>query len=290
MLVALLECPGELVTREELAGRLWPEGVFVDTDHGLNAAVHRLRAALGDTAESPRYIETLPGRGYRFIASVEGALEPPNEHASSDGVDSFDHISGVVRLRKLLEKEPELSSGELRDLPAEVAAVLERLTEKSGRHSQSIRRLASLLKAFRSADSASIEARTVRPSSAEVDLSWFIESLREDAGRAEAPLCVGREKELARLDERLERALAGRGGIFFVTGEAGCGKSVLLQTFARSALDKHPELVVASGSAGADPYLAFRELLGLLTGDLQVRKDAGQCAADRPIHRAPESD
>src|SRR5258708_33118953 len=66
----LLEHPGEIVTREELRGRLWPADTFVDFDHGLNAAVKRLRDALGDSAENPRYVETLARRGYRFVAPV----------------------------------------------------------------------------------------------------------------------------------------------------------------------------------------------------------------------------
>ena len=64
----MLEHPGDVVTREELAKRLWPDGTFVDFEHSLNAAVKRLRAALGDDADNPRFVETLPRRGYRFIA------------------------------------------------------------------------------------------------------------------------------------------------------------------------------------------------------------------------------
>src|SRR5712691_5470293 len=69
----MLEHPGDVVTREELACRLWPDGTFVDFEHSLNAAVKRLRAALGDDADNPRFVETLPRRGYRFIASLGGA-------------------------------------------------------------------------------------------------------------------------------------------------------------------------------------------------------------------------
>src|SRR5574338_1623107 len=62
-----LERPNVLITREELQRRIWPEGTFVDYDQGLNKAINKLRDALGDTAETPRYIETVPKRGYRFI-------------------------------------------------------------------------------------------------------------------------------------------------------------------------------------------------------------------------------
>src|SRR5215208_1935864 len=66
----MLERPGDVVTREQLRQRLWPNGTFVDFEHSLNAAVKRLRAALGDDADNPRFVETLPRRGYRFIASL----------------------------------------------------------------------------------------------------------------------------------------------------------------------------------------------------------------------------
>src|SRR5262249_12793650 len=71
LLQALLERPGEVVTREELHQRLWPAGVFVETESGLNTAANRLRLTLGDSSEHPRYIETLARTGYRFIAPVE---------------------------------------------------------------------------------------------------------------------------------------------------------------------------------------------------------------------------
>ncbi len=71
VLVALLERPGELLTREELRQRVWPEDTFVDFDHAVNTAVKKIRAALNDEADSPRYLETVPRRGYRFIAPVQ---------------------------------------------------------------------------------------------------------------------------------------------------------------------------------------------------------------------------
>lgn len=72
ILQALLERPGEVVTREELRARIWPADTFVDFDHGLYSAMKRLRDALGDSADNPRFIETFSRRGYRFIAPVEG--------------------------------------------------------------------------------------------------------------------------------------------------------------------------------------------------------------------------
>jgi DNA-binding winged helix-turn-helix (wHTH) protein/Tol biopolymer transport system component len=76
LLAVLLERPGEVLTREELRQRLWSSGVFVDFDHGLNKSVQKLRDALGDSATSPRYIETIPRVGYRFIAPVRNGTRP----------------------------------------------------------------------------------------------------------------------------------------------------------------------------------------------------------------------
>jgi DNA-binding winged helix-turn-helix (wHTH) protein len=80
VLALLLERPGDLVTREELRQRLWPTGTFVDFEHGLNAVVNRLRDTLGDSADRPRFIETVPRRGYRFIALVDNG---PNEGSAA---------------------------------------------------------------------------------------------------------------------------------------------------------------------------------------------------------------
>jgi TolB-like protein/DNA-binding winged helix-turn-helix (wHTH) protein/Tfp pilus assembly protein PilF len=77
ILAMLLEHPGEVVTREELQKKLWPADTFVDFDHGLNKAVSKIREALGDSAESPRFVETVARRGYRFLADVKVAEEDP---------------------------------------------------------------------------------------------------------------------------------------------------------------------------------------------------------------------
>src|SRR5579885_1461910 len=73
VLGVLLNTPGELVTAEQLRNELWPADTFVDFEHGIRNAVARLRAVLGDTADNPRYVETLPRRGYRFIGAVTAA-------------------------------------------------------------------------------------------------------------------------------------------------------------------------------------------------------------------------
>ncbi len=77
VLALLLEHPGEVVTREEFVKRLWPGDTFVDFDHSLNTAIKKLRRALGDDDKKPRFVETLPKRGYRFIRVVEQANRVP---------------------------------------------------------------------------------------------------------------------------------------------------------------------------------------------------------------------
>jgi eukaryotic-like serine/threonine-protein kinase len=90
LLLTLLDSPGETVTRDELQQQLWGNDTFVDFEHGLNAAVKKLRQALGDSADAPRFIETLPGRGYRFLPPVERVpldgprLTPPPDRSDAD--------------------------------------------------------------------------------------------------------------------------------------------------------------------------------------------------------------
>ena len=83
VLRALVDNPGELVTREQLRQQLWPEDTYVDFDHALTTAVKKLRRALNDSPQRPRYVETLPKRGYRFIAEVEDYLDPASAAAVS---------------------------------------------------------------------------------------------------------------------------------------------------------------------------------------------------------------
>jgi DNA-binding SARP family transcriptional activator/predicted ATPase len=104
--------------------------------------------------------------------------------------------------------------------------------------------------------------------------------LEEEPPQVEIPVFVARERELAQLDGFLDLALAGQGRVVFVTGEAGSGKTALVQEFTRRAQDVHANLVVASGNCNAytgigDPYLPFRQILELLTGDVEAQWAAG---------------
>src|SRR5712672_2058760 len=84
ILAILLEKPGEGVTRDELRNRLWQSDTFVDFDHGLNNAVMRLREVLGDSSDTPRFVETIPRRGYRFIAHVDESFPATPSPAAID--------------------------------------------------------------------------------------------------------------------------------------------------------------------------------------------------------------
>jgi cholera toxin transcriptional activator len=86
ILLFLLERPGDVVTREELRLQLWPVDTFVDYDHSLNTAINKLREALNDSADNPRFIQTIPRRGYRFISSVEAVTNHAQKAAPSPPV------------------------------------------------------------------------------------------------------------------------------------------------------------------------------------------------------------
>src|SRR6266403_3755843 len=95
ILAILVARPGEVVSREELRERLWPGDTFVDFDHGLNNAVMRLREVLGDSSDRPRFIETLPRRGYRFIAPIEEVHSATHASvANAQSVGPHDELYG----------------------------------------------------------------------------------------------------------------------------------------------------------------------------------------------------
>jgi DNA-binding winged helix-turn-helix (wHTH) protein len=83
VLLLLIDRPGELLTREEISRELWPEGTFVDYEHGVNSALNRIREALGDSASKPRFVLTLARRGYRFVAPVERIVSPHTSSAAN---------------------------------------------------------------------------------------------------------------------------------------------------------------------------------------------------------------
>jgi TolB-like protein/DNA-binding winged helix-turn-helix (wHTH) protein len=108
ILLLLLGRRGDLISRDELRQQLWPADTFVDFDHGLNSAMNRLRDALGDSAESPRFIETLPKRGYRFIAPIE-SIEREDTRLKSNpptGLGTAVDAAGVSEQGVAAERQP----------------------------------------------------------------------------------------------------------------------------------------------------------------------------------------
>ena len=107
LLIALLERPGELITRDELRQRLWPDGTFVDFDHGLNSAVNRLREALNDTAHSPRFVETVPRRGYRLLVPVTSSGTQPPESSEGSAPTGRQRRTPARRRARVASRGPE---------------------------------------------------------------------------------------------------------------------------------------------------------------------------------------
>lgn len=97
ILVMLLERPSELVTREEMRQRLWGNDTFVDFDHGLNTAMNKLREALSDSAARPRYVETVSGKGYRFIAPVSQTAVTPTAPAPASVLSTAEELPAPPR-------------------------------------------------------------------------------------------------------------------------------------------------------------------------------------------------
>jgi len=119
VLIMFLERPGELLTREEISRELWPDGTFVDYEHGVNSAVNRLREALGDSAGNARFIETLARRGYRFIAPVE-RIDPSGSPPPLTESPHPDPSPAPLETRRRILSSPE----ELPNVPHPVTRTL----------------------------------------------------------------------------------------------------------------------------------------------------------------------
>ena len=122
VLVALLERPKEVVTREELRQRLWPQDTFVDFDHGLNTAMVKLRDVLGDSASKPKFIETIAKRGYRFLGTVEIISDQP--------VPTEPKVSAPAEVVQATVGNPNLQPA---SLPVEADSALPRASRNTAR-------------------------------------------------------------------------------------------------------------------------------------------------------------
>jgi len=152
ILITLLERPGQAVTREELRRKLWPTDTFVDFDHSLNSSINKLREALGDNSENPRFIETLHRRGYRFIAPVVPVSQPVDTSPAHGNGDMADAGAGFVRAglgRRRARWIMGAATGVLVAtgivIALNVASVRERLMEFAGsRHSLPVPKIESI--------------------------------------------------------------------------------------------------------------------------------------------------
>jgi len=113
VLLMLLDRPGEVLSREEIAQSIWSDGTFVDYEHGLNSAVNRIREALGDTASNPRFVETLARRGYRFIAPVQRTAPEPDGPPPPPAQET----ASTVATQELNEEAPPWLIPSASDLP-----------------------------------------------------------------------------------------------------------------------------------------------------------------------------
>jgi TolB-like protein/Tfp pilus assembly protein PilF len=168
LLALLIENAGEIVTREEASRALWRKGTFVDFNHGLNAAVNKLREALGDSLQKPRFIETLPKRGYRFIARIEqpagATVEPPSiavlpfanitadkendyfgDGLAEELINALAQMSGVMVAGRTSSFYFRGKDGDLREIGRclNVQYILEGSVQRSGNH---VRVTAQLIK------------------------------------------------------------------------------------------------------------------------------------------------
>src|SRR5882724_8397896 len=110
VLVALLERPKDVVAREELRQRLWPEDTFVDFDHGLNTAMVKLRDVLGDSASNPRYIETIAKRGYRYLGDVQ-AVEEQQAAPQTPSITPEPQVGVAAETQRLADGGLQTESG-----------------------------------------------------------------------------------------------------------------------------------------------------------------------------------
>ena len=143
ILIILLEHPGDLVTREQLQRRLWPSDTFVDFDRGLNAAINRVREALGDSAENPRFVETLPRRGYRFIAPLVESRPAATLPAAESNVSPGQTVTGASALpvagaveRRTVSRRPKLLLGGVSILAVLAVIAVAMLSKPSRRRNE----------------------------------------------------------------------------------------------------------------------------------------------------------
>ncbi len=259
---------------------LKPQNIMVDKSGNpkiMDFGIARLLKAEGITGEGA----IIGTPEYMSPEQVEGKETDQRSDIYSLGVVLYEMLTGKVPFEgestfsialKHREETPPHPQELNPELSPELSAVILKCMAK-----EKEKRYQSALELIRELD-AFEKGTEVRTAEIEPQRPTFLDE--EKQVEEEKPVFVARESELERLNTFLERSLSGGGQVVFVTGEAGSGKTALIQEFARRAQEAHTDLIVASGKCNAhtgigDPYLPFMEILSLLTGDVETRWAAG---------------
>ena len=211
------------------------------------------------------------------------------------GRHPFAQPTKAETMAAIISGRPEPISLLRRDLTTAFVQIMERLLAKD--RGKRFATASDLLAALREAQGRPVSETEVPAEIAPRRAPAFLSDEIVRSPAPTAPVFAGRKEELARLDSFLEEMLGGRGSTVFVTGEAGRGKSALIEAFSRTALQRNEELIVARGACNAhtgagDPYHPFRELLQWLIGDVEAKWAAGSVAREHALrlwHLAPET-
>jgi len=224
---------------------------------------------------------------YMSPEQVEGEEADPRSDIYAMGIILFEMLTGTVPfsgasvlsviMKQKVEEPPnprKINPEISEDLSRVILRCLEKNKEKRYQNAE------ALLSDLRGIE----QGTAITAAAPDPQVPTFLAEAEEAAER-ERPLFVAREHEVEKLSKFLETALTGQGQIAFVTGEAGSGKTTLIDAFAWQSQDKHPDLVVATGNCNAhtgigDPYLPFRQVMSLLTSEIEARWEAGEISRE----------
>ena len=273
----------------------------IQTEDGLWKLLDFGIAKLSGTVRLTRTGQAVGTVAYKAPEQADRDQATPRSDIWSLGVVLYEMLTGrlpfegrtpIATLYRILEEAPEPVSACRPDIPAALDRVVERALAKhpAARYS-AMEEFQADVDELLSGGTPEV-GRAVPPSDVESAAESamegpppFMTSSSEPSDATDLPPFAGRDAELALLDGWLEEALAGRGRVGFVTGEAGTGKTALVREFTRRAAEAHPDLIVATGQCNAhtgrgDPHHPFREVLRQLTGDVEAQWAAGALSTD----------